>query len=154
MTLGGAGTDPDAGDADTLTHAWTKTAGLAVILRNIAAATATFDARAGLTEPETFTFSLRVTDAGGLYGEDTVRVTVRAGGVAPAAWGERLEDRDVALPAGSRPSALWSDGMTRRASDYQGGVGAYRLSDGTRLEAEDVPGDVLSAAGNDIPTGL
>ncbi len=81
VTLSGSGTDPDAGD--TLTYAWTKTAGSAVALSNTDTATATFAAPTGLTSDTTFTFKLKVTDGGGLSGEDTVTVTVAGRTAAP-----------------------------------------------------------------------
>ena len=76
VTLSGSGTDPDAGD--TLSYAWTKTAGPAVTLSNSDKATATFAAPTGLTADATFTFRLTVTDAGSLSATDTVSVTVEA----------------------------------------------------------------------------
>ena len=74
VTLSGAGTDPDAGD--TLTYAWTQTGGSTVTLASAPAPT--FTAPIGLTEDETLAFTLRVTDAGGLYSEDPVEVTIVA----------------------------------------------------------------------------
>ena len=74
VTLSGSGSDPDAGD--TLSYAWTQTGGAMGSLTNANAATATFTVPAGLTETTTFTFRLRVTDADGLYREDTVNVMV------------------------------------------------------------------------------
>ena len=78
-----------------------------------------------------------------------------------------LSDGEVVLPdgvtsasssfllTGSRLAAgLWSDGETLWASDYFGDVRAYALADGARVEAEDLPNDGLSAAGNANPTGL
>ena len=78
VTLSGSGTDPDADD--TLSYAWTKTAGPAVTLNNAATATATFTAPSGLTTDAAFTFKLKVTDAGGLFHEDSVAVTVKGPG--------------------------------------------------------------------------
>ena len=74
VTLSGSGSDPDAGD--TLGYAWTQTGGATVTLTNANAATATFTVPAALTETTTFAFTLRVTDATGLYHEDTVNVMV------------------------------------------------------------------------------
>ena len=76
VTLDGAGTDPDAGD--TLGYAWTQTGGTTVTLSAAASATATFTAPDDLAADASLTFSLRVTDADGLYDEDTVTVTVSA----------------------------------------------------------------------------
>ena len=75
VTLAGSGTDPDADD--TLSYAWTKTAGPAVTLNNAETATATFTAPSGLTTDAAFTFKLKVTDAGGLFHEDSVAATVK-----------------------------------------------------------------------------
>ena len=68
-------------------------------------------------------------------------------GVTPASSSFRLT-------GGRLPAGLWSDDETLWASDYFGGVRAYRLSDGTRLETQDISDDVLVAAGNTAPTGL
>ena len=80
VTLSGSGTDPDTDD--TLSYAWTKTAGPAVTLNNAATATATFTAPSGLTTDAAFAFKLKVTDAGGLFHEDSVAVTVKGPGPA------------------------------------------------------------------------
>ena len=45
-------------------------------LTDASAATATFNVPAAVTEATTFTFTLRVTDADGLFHEDSVMVTV------------------------------------------------------------------------------
>ena len=74
VTLNGAGIDPDAGD--TLSYAWSQTAGTSVTLSGADAASASFTAPDSLTADEDLTFALRVTDAGGLYGEDSVTVAV------------------------------------------------------------------------------
>ena len=76
VTLAGTGADPDAGD--TLSYAWTQTSGDDVALSDADKAAASFTAPDGLSEAATLTFTLRVTDAGGLYQEDTVSVTVGA----------------------------------------------------------------------------
>ena len=78
VTLSGSGSDPDAGDTDTLSYRWTQTGSQEGTLTNADAATATFTFTAppAVTAATTFTFTLRVTDAGGLYDEDTVTVTV------------------------------------------------------------------------------
>ncbi len=68
-------------------------------------------------------------------------------GVTPASSSFRLT-------GGRLPAGLWSDDETLWASDYFGGVRAYRLSDGTRLETQDISDDVLVAADNTAPTGL
>ena len=72
---GSASTDPDAGD--TLGHAWTQAeGGPRVTLSDAAAAQPVFTAPSDLAAETELAFTLRVTDAGGLYAEDTVTVTV------------------------------------------------------------------------------
>ena len=69
--------------------------------------------------------------------------------------GSLLPERGFELAGGSGfPSGLWSDGTTLWVSDFYGGVTAHRLSDGARLPAEDLDGDILAAAGNSGPSGL
>ena len=69
--------------------------------------------------------------------------------------GSLLAERGFEVAGGSGfPSGLWSDGTTLWVSDFYGGVTAHRLSDGTRLPAEDLDGDILAAAGNSGPSGL
>ena len=74
VTLRGGGEDPDAGDM--LQYAWMQTGDATVTLSTPAAATTTFAAPTGLTADVVLTFTLRVTDAGGLSAADTVAVTV------------------------------------------------------------------------------
>ena len=62
VTLRGSGTDPDADE--TLTYAWSQTAGTSVTLASASSAETTFTAPSGLTADETLTFRLQVTDAG------------------------------------------------------------------------------------------
>ena len=81
--------------------------------------------------------------------ERTYAVTV----TRQPAWGSRLPARDIALAGDGEASALWSDGAALWASSILGGAAAYRLSDGARLESEDLDG-MLAAAGNDAPSGL
>ena len=76
VTLAGSGSDPDAGD--TLTYAWTQTSGAAVDLTDAETASARFTAPSGSTSETRLAFTLTVTDAGGLEGQDAVAVTVRA----------------------------------------------------------------------------
>ena len=63
-----------------LQYAWTQTGDATVTLSTPAAATTTFTAPTGLTADVVLTFTLRVTDAGGLSAGDTVAVTVVRGG--------------------------------------------------------------------------
>ena len=74
VTLTGDGEDPDAND--TLQYAWTQTGGSTVTLSAPSAAETTFTAPTGLSEDAVLTFTVKVTDAGGLFGEDTATVTV------------------------------------------------------------------------------
>ena len=85
VTLRGTGEDPDAGDA--LRYAWTQTDGAAVTLSAPSSAATTFAAPTGLAGDAVLTFTLRVTDAAGLYAEDAVTVTVVAGETGPAVIG-------------------------------------------------------------------
>ena len=75
---GSASADPDADD--TLAFLWTQsdTGAHRVALAHAAAAKPSFTAPVGLTADAALAFTLRVTDAAGLYGEDTVSVTVSA----------------------------------------------------------------------------
>ena len=72
---GSASTDPDN---QTLTHAWTQTAGTNVTLSSATAAKPTFTAPSGLSGNAALTFRLTVADEGGLTATDTVTVTVVA----------------------------------------------------------------------------
>ena len=74
VTLSGSGTDPDSGD--TLSYAWTQSGTPAVTLSDSAVASPTFTAPTGLSTDTALTFTLRVTDARGLYAEDSVTVAI------------------------------------------------------------------------------
>ena len=76
VTLSGTGTDPDTDDV--LEYRWTQTAGTTVTLSSPSSSTTSFTAPADLSADEVLRFNLRVTDGGGLYGEDEVAVTVSA----------------------------------------------------------------------------
>ena len=94
VSLNGTGTDPDADD--TLSYGWTQTAGTTMTLSATDATATSFTAPSALSADETLRFTLRVTDAGGLYAEDEVAVTVEAATAARApltAWVERLPER-------------------------------------------------------------
>ena len=73
---GSASTDPDAGD--TLTYLWTQADDGArrVTLSDASAEQPAFTSPSDLSAETELAFTLRVTDAGGLYAEDTVTVTV------------------------------------------------------------------------------
>ena len=75
VTLGGAGSDPDAGDE--LTYAWTQAGGPEVVLSDAAIAAPTFMAPTGLIADATLTFTLRVIDRAGLHHNDVVAVAVK-----------------------------------------------------------------------------
>ena len=77
VTLAATATDPDAGD--TLTYAWAQSGGDNVTLSATGTATVTFDAPTGLTEDATLVFTVTVSDAGGLTGQDVVSVTASSG---------------------------------------------------------------------------
>ncbi|MFQ5548362.1 MAG: Ig-like domain-containing protein [Woeseia sp.] len=75
VILAGSATDPDSGQ--TLSYAWTQTAGRTVTLNNANAATANFvapDVAPGA--PELLTFQLSVSDGNGGNSSDTTNVTV------------------------------------------------------------------------------
>ena len=94
VRLSGTGTDPDADD--TPSYGWTQTAGTTVTLSAADAAATSFTAPSDLSAEETLRFTLRVTDAGGLYAEDEVAVTVEAAAVSRSvltAWVEQLPER-------------------------------------------------------------
>ena len=82
VTLAGSGTDPEN---ETLTFAWTQTAGTAVTLSDPTSPTPTFTAPTG---PQTLTFELEVCDApdpDSLCDTDTVDINVRAPAMPDAA---------------------------------------------------------------------
>ncbi len=73
VALNGSGLDPDG---DTLTYAWSQTAGPAVVINNANLAQASFtapDVAAGA--PQVLTFRLTVTDTAGLSGNSNVNIT-------------------------------------------------------------------------------
>ena len=78
VSLSGGGTDPDKGQTEGLSYAWTQTGGTSVTLSAPAAAATTFTAPSGLEQDTVMTFTLRVTDVEGLFDEDEVQVTVLA----------------------------------------------------------------------------
>ncbi len=130
VTLSGSATDPDAGD--TLSHAWTQVSGASVELSSPGSAETTFAAPAS---GGALTFRLRATDAGGLWGEDEVTVTV----VPSVTWGDRVSALDVELDGIGIASGVWSDGDTVWVSDWEGSaVRAYALDGGARRSGKDL----------------
>ena len=91
---GGASSDPDN---QTLTWAWSQTAGTTVTLSSTTVQQPTFTAPSSLTNNETLTFSLTVTDTGGLVSTaDTVTITVRTAANNQAPTANAGADRTVA----------------------------------------------------------
>ena len=74
VTLNGSGTDPESGD--TLSYTWTQSGTPAVTLSDSAVESPAFTAPTGLSADTALTFTLRVTDSGSLYAEDSVTVTI------------------------------------------------------------------------------
>ena len=108
VTLDGSGSsDPDRDD--TLTWLWTQTdaSGYAVVLSDAAAQRPTFTMPSDIAADAVLVFTLRVTDAGGLFAQDSVRVSV-----APP---------PADAPAGTT-EVLWSADVT--VTDYGGAFGA------------------------------
>ncbi|WP_225408769.1 myxosortase-dependent M36 family metallopeptidase [Stigmatella hybrida] len=81
VTLAGSGTDADG---DTVTYAWTQTAGPTAALSSATVANPTFTAP-DVTANTTITFSLRVSDGTATSAADTVNITVRNVNRAPVA---------------------------------------------------------------------
>ena len=117
VTLDGSGSsDPDRDD--TLTWRWTQTdaSGYAVVLSDAAAKRPTFTIPSDIAAEAVLVFTLRVTDAGGLFAEDSVRVSV----VPPPAD----------APAGTT-EVLWSGDVT--VTDYGGAFGAITADSFTNV---------------------
>ena len=92
MSLSGTGTDPDAGD--TRSYGWTQTAGTTGGLVGGGCGGYQLHGASDVPADETLRFTLRVTDAGGLYAEDEVVVAVETAATAPlTARVERLPER-------------------------------------------------------------
>src|SRR5215210_7354531 len=79
---GSASTDPDS---DTLTYAWTQTAGTSATLSGADSATPSFTAPDVGANGDTLTFELTVTDNDGATATDTIGVTVNNVNQAPVA---------------------------------------------------------------------
>ena len=73
--------------------------------------------------------------------------------------GERAPERDVGV--GGSPMGLWSDGATLWVAELTGGLAAYRLSDGSRLDgsgpgasSERVAGGGVVGRGDGVDFGV
>jgi hypothetical protein len=110
ITLDGSGsTDPDTGD--TLTYAWTQTAGTTVNLSDATAEKPTFIAPTlgAYDDPVTLTFSLVVTDDKDNSSEpDTVNITVNSPAPTPASEFERYEEEILAVSVDEAARSLTS----------------------------------------------
>ena len=78
----------------------------------------------------------------------TYTITVTRG-EPDVVWGERLADRDIALPGVSSPSGVWSDGTDVWVVTTAGRVSVYSLADGAEHTDRGfaLPGRVEYAAG-------
>ena len=136
VTLDGSGSsDPDRDEK--LTWLWTQTdaSGYAVVLSDAAAIRPTFTIPSDIAADAVLVFTLRVTDAGGLFAEDSVRVSVAPPPAeAPAAATEVLWSADVTVTDyGGAFGAITADSFTNVTGDELGvewiwySVGARRL---------------------------
>ena len=149
VTLEGTGADPDAGD--TLLYAWAQSGGDTVTLSATGTATTTFDTPPGLTASTTLTFTLTVTDSGGLSHRDEVSVTVVA---QPPASTTTLSD-DASISAlslsGLSLSPAFASGTETYAVDAPvdatvSTVSATTTGDGATVTI--TPSDADGTAGN------
>ena len=143
VTISGSGSDPDAGD--TLSYSWTQTSGNTVSLTNSSSATTAFTAPAGLTTDTRLTFTLRVTDEGGLYDEVQVSVTV-------------AEPDEVALSSDATPSSLTLSGIdigtfSSSTTSYSARVAHSVSSTTVRATPNDDGASVTIADSNGITYG-
>ena len=89
VTLDGSGSsDPDMDDTPTWLWTQTDASGYPVVLSDAAAKRPTFTVPSDIAADAVLVFTLRVTDAGGLFAEDSVRVSV----APPPADGARGAD--------------------------------------------------------------
>ena len=144
VTLGGTGTDPDAGD--TLGYTWTRNSGPAVTLSTTTAASVTFTAPTGLSGDATLSFTLRVADAAGLYHEDRVEVTVQGPSAPPAAT---ISADAATVPEGS--AAVFTLRLDRAATGTLS-VDVTISESGATLADSAATTSALFAAGDDIST--
>ena len=155
VTLSGSGSsDPDAGD--TLTYLWTQTGASTVTLTDANAATATFNVPSDSTEPVTLTFTLRVTDAGDLFHEDTVTVTVQAAGTLALNVGAIAGDDIINIAEKVAGFAISGDTGTEAGVAVTVQVGTATLSatsadvSGTATWSVSVPVDASYITGESV----
>ena len=155
VTLSGSGSsDPDAGD--TLTYLWTQTGASTVTLTDANAATATFNVPSDSTEPVTLTFTLRVTDAGDLFHEDTVTVTVQAAGTLALNVGAIAGDDIINIAEKVAGFAISGDTGTEAGVTVTVQVGTATLSatsadvSGTATWSVSVPVDASYITGESV----
>ena len=154
VTLSGSGSDPDAGD--TLSYLWTQTDASTVTLTDANAATATFTAPSDSTEPVTLTFTLRVTDAGDLFHEDTVTVTVQEAGTLVLNVGAIAGDDIINIAEKAKGFAISGDTGTEAGVAVAVEVGTATLSatsaddNGTATWSVSVPVDASYITGESV----
>ena len=152
VTLSGSGSDPDAGD--TLSYLWTQTGASTVTLSDVNAATATFNAPSDLSQTGALTFTLRVTDAAGLYHEDTV--AVRAAGSLALNVGAIAGDNTVNIAEKAAGFAISGNTGSEAGVAVSVQVGTATLSttsadeSGTATWSVDVPADASYITGTSV----
>ena len=158
VTLSGSGSDPDADD--TLSYVWMQTGEATVTLTDANAATATFTAPSDSTEPVTLTFTLRVTDADGLFHEDTVTVTVQAAGTLALNVGTIAGDDTINIAEKAEGFAISGDTGTEAGVAVTVQVGTATLSatsaddNGTAAWSVDVPAAAASITGTSVDVSV
>jgi hypothetical protein len=115
VTLDGSGSsDPDG---DTLTYAWTQTAGTQVTLSDASSATPSFTAPDVGADGDTLTFELTVNDGNGHTATDTVNIVVQNINQAPTA----NAGSDFSVNEGTTGVQLQGSG-----SDADGTISSYQ----------------------------
>ncbi len=135
VTLTGTGEDPEGG---TLTYGWLQTGGLPGVTLSGGATTATVTFTAPeLSAETTLTFTLTVTDAGGVSGSDTVAVTIQADNDPPTADA----GADQTVPEGDAVT------LSGRGEDPEGDMLSYAWT-----QTGGVPSVPLTGAATATPT--